>query len=1485
MAVSRNVIEFLLRADTSGLTGPLTKAKGDLEGLGTAAVKAGKETGAGLDALQSKLSSTANKMMGVGAAMTAATLPLAAALKSGLNALIEGERKAAQTAAVIKSTGGAANVSADDIKKMSGSLRDMSGVSAGTIREGQNMLLTFTKVRNSVGAGNDIFNQASKAILNMSVAMGTDMKTAAIQVGKALNDPIKGLTALNRVGIQFSAQQKEQIEGFVKMGDVASAQKVILKELETQFGGSAEAFGDTAAGQAAKLENELTKLKMTLAEQLLPAFKVVVEQVSKLVNWFNSLDEGTKAWVATAAVALVAGGPILTGIGALTKGLSALIGLYGRLTVAAGEAAAAQEVAATRAGGIAGRIGGTALGAAAAGGLAGAAGGLLGGGGDIGKGATGALAGGAAGALGFAGMGGPLGVLTAAGSTTNPTFVRDTDEAENGFRRLDDLVRQVRESVNAAGDDMDAKFAAIRNSVGTNMQGSAEDINRLQGELQRIGHEAGFASIAFDGTSGSITGMSAQFYTAEQRTQGLIGFFQNLGPMLQQSGIFAAAQALSTQQIATAAGQASINVGMLNQNLENSFNPYVQAEQSAVQYTTALQGVDTALQQKATSQQQAQQLEQQAQQTMVGLLATTGQRITSLGEEGASIGAYNEVQTETAARLDKLAEKYPALRGKADEYKQKITELIDQSKQPITNKVNVETEEATRKLNEYKRLVATVQGNILTSKVPVPATPPAGARGGVIKGGVAYFAGGGLFNQATAIVGEGNAPEYVIPTDRKYRGRALGLWQQAGAALMAEGGTVGGDGASLAGPLPGGDGGATLGVLGQIRDLLAQIAGAAAAAPAAVAAPTAAPAGGPAGPGGGADAAGGTDALTAATTAYGAAAAAATVVSQGLDAALVVSATATLPTLTAATQLGDQTTHAATASTAAQIPVQAQWQTTLAASKVGVDMLTAAVAQLIGQMQGLNATQVVLHIDHSQVATAAGSIGGLASAVQGALSSMGLTTNALSQWLGVVLALPSGVLAGAVGAESGGVVGNVGAGWKGHSPTLVMEGSRSYDEYVIPTDPKHRANAMGLLGGLHQDLGIQGLAGGGVVGKVDQAIAATTANAVGTSWGGTATSAPGSLGKVSAGSMIAAAAASTATAGSGSPAFVQFAMQQDGERYVWGAEGPDAWDCSGLVLGAAAAAGLPGLPHYSGSQIDMAQQIPVDQAIGTPGALLWKPGHIAISQGNGKTIEARGIAYGVGQWEANRGFAKGGLLPFPNSGGGGKGSDGMPAGWRDVGQFIADKFRVAGIGVGPSVGGEAGEVGNTGTWTGRISWFGGPNDPGAMGGMAFNGTTMDAYNAGVPYAAMRLSSRQFQGRYGEIDLPPRAWVNINHNGLSAKAQILDWGPGWRTNRLIDVAPYVMDALGASTDDTVGVSALAAGGKIASYDQGGYLPEGLSLAYNGTGRPEPVGHHLEQPTVVVNVTVEGSVMAENDLATSIGDKIRANIRRGYIWKIN
>ena len=153
----------------------------------------------------------------------------------------EAQKIGAQTDAVIKSTGKAAKVTARDIGNLSGRLSEMAGIDDEIIQNGANVLLTFTKIRNEAGEGNKVFDRATAAALNMSVALGSDLSSASIQVGKALNDPEKGVTALGRAGVQFTDQQKDQIKTLVDSGRQLDAQKMILRELDTQFRGSARA--------------------------------------------------------------------------------------------------------------------------------------------------------------------------------------------------------------------------------------------------------------------------------------------------------------------------------------------------------------------------------------------------------------------------------------------------------------------------------------------------------------------------------------------------------------------------------------------------------------------------------------------------------------------------------------------------------------------------------------------------------------------------------------------------------------------------------------------------------------------------------------------------------------------------------------------------------------------------------------------------------------------------------------------------------------------------------------------------------------------------------------------------------------------------------------------------------------------------------------------------------------------------------------------
>lgn len=172
----------------------------------------------------------------------------------------EAQKVGAQTAAVIKSTGGAAKVAEKDVGKLTGRLSDMAGIDDELIQNGANVLLTFTKIRNEVGKGSNIFDRATKSALNMSVALGQDLKGASVLVGKALNDPIKGVTALGRAGVQLTEIQKAQIKALVEGGDVNAA-------VATGLVSDAQSFNDLLKAQ----DGDLGKVVDTLTRKLTPA--------------------------------------------------------------------------------------------------------------------------------------------------------------------------------------------------------------------------------------------------------------------------------------------------------------------------------------------------------------------------------------------------------------------------------------------------------------------------------------------------------------------------------------------------------------------------------------------------------------------------------------------------------------------------------------------------------------------------------------------------------------------------------------------------------------------------------------------------------------------------------------------------------------------------------------------------------------------------------------------------------------------------------------------------------------------------------------------------------------------------------------------------------------------------------------------------------------------------------------------------------------
>ena len=263
--------EVKFTGDTSNLTKSMKNLEGD-----------GKKLGDSLSG-QSSILKTG---LGVfaGNLMTSASTAIAGAVGSAVAAAAEYQTLANKTAAVLQSTGNTANTSVKGIQSLASSLENLSGVDEALIVNSQNVLATFTKVKNGFGAGNDVFDQGAKAALNMSTALGSDLQGATIQIGKALNDPIKGVTALGRAGVQFTKEQKDQIKTLIASGDQLGAQKVILAELEVQFGGAAEAAGKGFAGSMARMKDSVGDATRNIAMAFLPTLADLADAVSSLVS-------------------------------------------------------------------------------------------------------------------------------------------------------------------------------------------------------------------------------------------------------------------------------------------------------------------------------------------------------------------------------------------------------------------------------------------------------------------------------------------------------------------------------------------------------------------------------------------------------------------------------------------------------------------------------------------------------------------------------------------------------------------------------------------------------------------------------------------------------------------------------------------------------------------------------------------------------------------------------------------------------------------------------------------------------------------------------------------------------------------------------------------------------------------------------------------------------------------------------------------------
>ena len=164
-----------------------------------------------------------------------------------------------------------------------------TGIDQNVIKSTQAKLLTFGELADSAGEVEGNFDRATKAALDLAAAGFGSAEGNAVQLGKALNDPIKGLASLSKSGVTFTDAEKDRIQTLVESNRVGEAQELVLEAIEKQVGGTARAtangsdqirvaFSQLQENIATRLGPVFERFTTFIVEKLLPAVERFAEQ-------------------------------------------------------------------------------------------------------------------------------------------------------------------------------------------------------------------------------------------------------------------------------------------------------------------------------------------------------------------------------------------------------------------------------------------------------------------------------------------------------------------------------------------------------------------------------------------------------------------------------------------------------------------------------------------------------------------------------------------------------------------------------------------------------------------------------------------------------------------------------------------------------------------------------------------------------------------------------------------------------------------------------------------------------------------------------------------------------------------------------------------------------------------------------------------------------------------------------------------------------
>ena len=205
------------------------------------------------------------------------------ALFSFLGEAIDAQETMAGLKAVLKSTHGEAGITSEAALELAQNLRDLAGGSDDAVIGVEAVLLRFQKI------SKDTFPAATRTALDLAAALGIDMESAALMLGKALETPGEGLMRLKQAGVAFTDQQEKQIQALVKSGKVSEAQNLIMAALAETTGGAATEKAKTFSGQWEIAKNHLLDIGEAVGGIFPPMLQSGLAGVMPVIDRFGEL--------------------------------------------------------------------------------------------------------------------------------------------------------------------------------------------------------------------------------------------------------------------------------------------------------------------------------------------------------------------------------------------------------------------------------------------------------------------------------------------------------------------------------------------------------------------------------------------------------------------------------------------------------------------------------------------------------------------------------------------------------------------------------------------------------------------------------------------------------------------------------------------------------------------------------------------------------------------------------------------------------------------------------------------------------------------------------------------------------------------------------------------------------------------------------------------------------------------------------------------